>query len=71
MANVLTDSKLAKKVMKLIEAVMREPYEGLGKPGPLRHTGANNWSRRLSQEHRITYLVADGKVIFLQARYHY
>lgn len=50
---------------------MADPFSGLGKPEPLRHLGPNVWSRRLTQEHRLVYLVAHDRIDFLQARYHY
>jgi toxin YoeB len=50
---------------------MADPFTGLGKPEALRHLGPNMWSRRLTQEHRLVYLVGHDRVDFLQARYHY
>ena len=67
---VETNRKLALRVLELVEAVMREPFTGIGKPEPLRY-GSGMWSRRLTQEHRIVYVVAADRVVFLQARYHY
>jgi toxin YoeB len=68
---VETDRKLAKRAFDLIEAILREPYEGIGKPEPLKYLAPGVWSRRLTQEHRIVYLVRDNRIDFLQARYHY
>lgn len=68
---VETDSKVALRAFDLIEAIMRDPFDGIGKPEPLRYLGANVWSRRLTQEHRIVYLVRNDRIDFLQARYHY
>ena len=68
---VETDRKMALRAFDLIEAVLRDPFEGLGKPEPLKYLTPGAWSRRLSQEHRIVYLVRDNQVDFLQARYHY
>jgi toxin YoeB len=68
---VETDRKVALRAMDLIEAVMRDPFAGIGKPEPLKYLMPGAWSRRLTQEHRIVYLVSDGRVDFLQARYHY
>jgi toxin YoeB len=68
---VSTDRKLALRALDLIEATLRDPFGGIGKPEPLKYLGASVWSRRLSQEHRIVYLVAADRVEFLQARYHY
>ena len=66
-----TNRKIALKAFDLIEAVMRDPFEGIGKPEPLKYLGANVWSRRLTQEHRLVYLVSQDRIDFLQARYHY
>lgn len=68
---VETDRKTALRAFDLIEAIMRNPFEGLGKPEPLKYLALYAWSRRLTQEHRIVYLVADDRIGFLQARYHY
>ena len=68
---VETDRKLALRAFELIDAVLRDPFEGLGKPEPLKYLGSGCWSRRLTQEHRIVYLVRDNRIDFLQARYHY
>lgn len=66
-----TDRRVALRVLDLVEAVLRDPFAGVGKPEPLRHVLAGAWSRRLTQEHRIVYLVREDRVDFLQARYHY
>jgi toxin YoeB len=68
---VNNDRRVAVRAFDLIEAVMREPFIGIGKPEPLKHKLTGAWSRRLTQEHRVVYLVSDGQVDFLQARYHY
>jgi toxin YoeB len=68
---VETDRKLALRIFDLIEAILRDPFEGVGKPEPLRYMAPGVWSRRLTQEHRIVYLVRDDQIDFLQARYHY
>ncbi len=68
---VSTDRKLALRAFDLIEAILRDPFQGLGKPEPLRHLAPGAWSRRLTQEHRLVYLVRDDRIDFLQARYHY
>lgn len=68
---VETDRKIALRAFELIEAVMRDPFTGIGKPEPLKYMGAGVWSRRLTQEHRLVYLVSDARIDFLQARYHY
>ncbi len=61
----------ALRVLDLVEAVMRDPFAGLGKPEPLKYLGPNVWSRRITQEHRLVYLVRDDRIDFLQARFHY
>jgi toxin YoeB len=66
-----TDRKTALRVISLIEAVMHNPFKGIGKPEPLKYLAPGVWSRRLTQEHRIVYLVQDERIDFLQARYHY
>jgi toxin YoeB len=68
---VETDRKLALRAFKLIEAILRDPFEGIGKPEPLKFLSPGAWLRRLTQEHRIVYLVRDDRIDFLQARYHY
>lgn len=68
---VETDRKLAIRTFELIEAILRDPFEGIGKPEPLKYLTPGAWSRRLTQEHRIVYLVRDEQIDFLQAQYHY
>jgi len=68
---VSTDRKLALRTLVLVEAILSDPFNGIGKPEPLRHLTPGAWSRRLNQEHRIVYLVRDKRIDFLQARYHY
>jgi toxin YoeB len=68
---VETDRKLALRAFNLIEAILRDPFDGIGKPEPLKYIAPGVWSRRLTQEHRIVYLVRDDRIDFLQARYHY
>ena len=68
---VETDRKVAIRLLDLVEAIMRDPFTGIGKPEPLKYFAAGAWSRRLTQEHRIVYLVSDAQIDFLQARYHY
>ena len=68
---IQTDRKIAVRALEIVEAIMREPFTGIGKPEPLKYLAAGTWSRRLTQEHRIVYLVSDKRIDFLQARYHY
>ena len=65
------DRKIALRVLDMVEAVMRDPFRGIGKPEPLRYLGSNVWSRRVTQEHRLVYLVQDDRIDFLMCRYHY
>jgi toxin YoeB len=65
------DRKLALRLLDLLEAILRDPFEGVGKPEPLKYLGPDVWSRRLTDEHRLVYRVLDDRVDFLQARYHY
>ncbi len=65
------DRSVALRIMRLVEAVMRDPFCGEGKPEPLKGLGPGVWSRRVTQEHRIVYLVQKDRIHFLQARYHY
>jgi toxin YoeB len=66
-----TDRKAALRIFELMEAVLRDPFTGIGKPEPLKYVLAGCWSRRITQEHRLVYRVMERKIDFLQARYHY
>jgi toxin YoeB len=66
-----TDRRTALRVLNLVEAVLRDPFSGIGKPEPLNYLGPNVWSRRITQEHRLAYLVREDRIDFLQARFHY
>jgi toxin YoeB len=68
---VETNRKTALRVLDLVEATIRDPFQGIGKPEPLKYLGPGVWSRRLTQEHRVVYLVHEDRIDFLQARYHY
>jgi toxin YoeB len=68
---IQTDRKIALRAFDLIDSILRDPFEGIGKPEPLKHLESGTWSRRLTKEHRIVYLVRDHRIDFLQARYHY
>ena len=65
------DRRIALKALDLIEAILGEPFTGIGKPEPLKHRLTGAWSRRLTQEHRIVYVVSKNQIDFVQARYHY
>ncbi len=66
-----TDRRNALRALEIVLDVLRDPFSGLGKPEPLKHFRPDIWSRRLSLEHRVVYLVRDDRIVFLQARYHY
>lgn len=68
---VETDRRVAKRLLEIVEAVLRDPFNGIGKPEPLKYLGSDVWSRRITQEHRCVYLVKSDRVDFLQGRYHY
>ena len=68
---VETDRKVALRILELVEAVLRDPFAGVGRPEPLKYVLAGCWSRRITQEHRLVYRVTERRIDFLQARYHY
>jgi toxin YoeB len=68
---VENDHKTALRALAIVEAILRDPFSGIGKPEPLKYLAPGVWSRRLTQEHRIVYLVRERRIDFLQARYHY
>ena len=68
---VKIDRKVAIRILEIVEAIMRNSFEGIGKPEPLRHLGGGVWSRRITQEHRIVYVVKEERIDFIQCRYHY
>ena len=68
---VETDRRTALRVFKLIEAIIRDPFQGIGKPESLKFLGSGVWSRRITQEHRLVYIVGYKRIDFVQGRYHY
>jgi toxin YoeB len=68
---VQTDRKMALRLIKMAREILRDPFEGIGKPEPLKYEFSGAWSRRLNKEHRIVYLVSDERINFLKGRYHY
>lgn len=66
---ISVDRKVALRVMDLVDAVMRDPFSGIGKPEPLKYLGSGIWSRRITQEHRLVYLVEKECIKSLQCRY--
>jgi toxin YoeB len=65
------DRAILKRINRLIDDAMRDPFTGIGKPEQLRHALAGAWSRRITDEHRLVYLVDGDDLVILQARYHY
>lgn len=65
------DRKTLRRINTLIQDVLRDPFDGIGKPEPLRHVLSGAWSRRIDDTHRLVYLVTDEHVVILQARDHY
>jgi toxin YoeB len=66
-----TDRKTLTRINRLLDAVLRDPFEGIGKPEPLRHSLTGAWSRRISEEHRLVYLVDGNDLIVVACRQHY
>ena len=66
-----TDPKILKRINALIKEIQRNPYEGVGKPEPLKYNFAGYWSRRINDEHRLVYQVTEDAVLIAQLRYHY
>jgi toxin YoeB len=62
---------MLRRLNRVIEAALREPFEGISKPEQLRHVLSGCWSRRLDEDHRLVYLVDGDELVVLQARYHY
>lgn len=65
------DRKILKRINLLIQDIQREPFDGIGKPEPLRFNLAGFWSRRIDEEHRLVYAIEDESVLIVSCRYHY
>jgi toxin YoeB len=65
------DSSTLKRINTLLKDIQRSPFEGIGKPEPLKHNLAGFWSRRIDEEHRLVYAVLDDTILVAQCRYHY
>lgn len=65
------DHAALKRINRLINDILCDPFEGIGKPESLRHAFAGSWSRRIGEERRLVYLVNGDDLVILQARYHY
>lgn len=66
-----TDKKILKRINTLIKDIQRQPYEGIGKPEPLKHGLSGYWSRRINDEHRLVYTYKNDAILIAQLRYHY
>ena len=66
-----TDKAIVKRINTLIKDIQQNPFEGVGKPEPLKHALSGFWSRRINDEHRIVYKVTDDNILIAQLRYHY
>ena len=66
-----TDRKILKRIASLIKETKRSPFEGIGKPEPLKHALSGYWSRRINDEHRFVYCVSEDAIHIAQLRYHY
>jgi toxin YoeB len=66
-----TDKAMLKRINALIKEIQREPFAGIGKPEPLKHSLSGYWSRRINDEHRLVYKVVDDQIFIAQLRYHY
>lgn len=66
-----TDKKMVKRINSLVKDIQRSPFEGIGKPEPLKHALAGYWSRRINDEHRMIYKIESESIYFAQLRYHY
>ena len=66
-----TDKKIVKKINDLIRAIRKDPFNGIGKPEPLKFDLSGYWSRRIDREHRLVYQTLDKELIIYACRYHY
>jgi toxin YoeB len=66
-----TDPKILSRINTLIKDIKRSPFKGIGKPEPLKHAFSGYWSRRINDEHRLVYKVANDAIFIAQLRYHY
>jgi len=65
------NKKLSKRINQLLKETLRRPYEGIGKPEPLKESLTGYWSRRINEEHRMVYRKVDSGILVIQLRYHY
>jgi toxin YoeB len=66
-----TDKQKLKRINELLKDILRNPFEGIGKPEPLRHKYAGFWSRRIDEEHRLIYKVSEDEIQVFKCRFHY
>ena len=66
-----TDKKIVQKINELTKSIQRTPFEGIGKPEPLKFDLAGYWSRRIDREHRLVYQVVKNELLIIACRYHY
>ena len=65
------DKRILKRINQLIRDIRRDPFEGIGKPEPLKHQFTGLWSRRINDEHRLVYTLLNDEIVIIQCRYHY
>jgi toxin YoeB len=65
------DKKVIQRITQLIQSIQQTPFQGIGKPEPLKHNLTGYWSRRINKEHRIVYRVEDNRIIIISLRFHY
>ncbi len=65
------DKKIFKKILELIEAIVQNPFQGIGKPEALKHNFRGYWSRRITKEHRLIYKVSENAILIASCQYHY
>ena len=66
-----TDKKILKRINAVVKDIQRSPFDGIGKPEPLKHALSGYWSRRINDEHRLVYKISDESILIAQLRYHY
>ncbi len=66
-----SDKKILKRINAVVKDIQRSPFEGIGKPEPLKHALSGYWSRRINDEHRLVYRISDEAILIAQLRYHY
>lgn len=67
----VTDQKMLKRINQLLKGISRDPFNGIGKPEPLRHKYSGFWSRRINAEHRLIYAIEEDAILIAKCRFHY